>query len=131
MTVQNNAQPINLVLSNGVRVTNGSGVYGPTALALHNIYNGRNTAVFVTDQWDITDRLKVDIGGRYEWETIDATFQNSTKTMISTDPLALSDYNVSVLLPSTRPVDYRGSRGAFPVDENYEIAPDFNAFLRY
>ncbi|APL95600.1 TonB-dependent receptor [Sphingobium indicum] len=131
MTVQNNAQPINLVLNNGVRVTNGSGVYGPTALALHNIYNGRNTAVFVTDQWDITDRLKVDIGGRYEWETIDATFQNSTKTMISTDPLALYDYNVSVLLPSTRPVDYSGSRGAFNVDANYEIAPDFNAFIGY
>src|SRR3546814_15710206 len=99
MTVQNNAQPINLVLNNGVRVTNGSGVYGPTALALHNIYNGRNTAVFVMDQWDITDRLKVDIGGRYERETIDATFQNPTKTMISTEPIAHYDYTVSVRLP--------------------------------
>jgi len=131
MTVQNNAQPISLVLNNGVKVTNGSGVYAPTALALHNVYNGQNTAIFLTDQWNITDRLKVDIGGRYEWETVDATFQNSTKTMISTDPLALYDYNASILLPSTRPVRYTGGRGAFNVDANYEIAPNLNAFIGF
>jgi outer membrane receptor protein involved in Fe transport len=131
MTVQNNAQPINLVLDNGVRVTNGSGVYAPTALALHNVYNGQNTAIFLTDQWNITDRLKIDIGGRYEWETVDATFQNATKTMISTDPLALYDYNASVLLPSTRPVHYSGSRGSFNIDANYEIASNLNAFIGY
>ena len=131
MTVQNHAQPINLVLNNGVRITNGSGVYGPTALALHNVYHGRNTAIFLADQWNLTDRLKIDAGVRYEWETIDATFQNSGKQNISTDPLALYDVGVSVLLPGSRDVNYSGSKAAFNVDANYEIARNVNAFIGY
>jgi outer membrane receptor protein involved in Fe transport len=131
MTVQNHAQPINLVLNNGVRITNGSGVYGPTALALHNVYDARNTAIFLADQWNLTDSLKVDAGVRYEWETIDATFQNSGRQNISTDPLALYDVGVSVLLPGSRDVRYSGSKAAFNVDANYEIAHNLNAFVGF
>ncbi|MBB5712723.1 TonB-dependent receptor [Sphingomonas xinjiangensis] len=131
MTVQNNALPINIVLNNGVKVTNGSGVYTPTALALHNVYHGRNEAVFLTDSWRITPKLKVDAGVRYEWEQVDATFQNSARANISTDPLALYDYGASVLLPSTRPVEYSGSHAAFNVDANYEVFHNVNAFVGY
>ena len=130
-TVQNNALPLNIVLDNGVKVTNGSGVYAPTALALHNVYHGNNEALFLADEWNVTPQLKFDAGVRYEWEQIDATFQNAAKQNISTDALALYDYNVSVLLPSTRPVRYRGSHAAFNVDANYEIAHNFNAFVGY
>jgi iron complex outermembrane receptor protein len=131
MTVQNHAQPINLVLNNGVKITNGSGVYTPTALALHNVYHGRNEALFLADQWNITSKLKIDAGFRYEWEQIDATFQNSAKQNISTDPLALYDVGASVLLASSRPVQYDGSKSAYNVDANYEIAHNFHAFLGY
>ena len=131
MTLQNHAQPINLVLNNGVKITNSSGVYTPTALALHNVYHGSNQAAFLTDQWAITPKLKVDAGARYEREQIDATFQNSAKQNISTDPLALYDVNASVLLASTRPVTYRGNSSAFNLDANYEIAHNFNAFAGY
>lgn len=131
MTVQNHAQPINLVLDNGVKITNGSGVYTPTALALHNVYSGRNTALFMTDQWQLTPQLKVDAGARYEWEEIDATFQNSAKQNISTDPLALYDVGASVLLPGSKPVHYSGEKAAFNIDANYEIAHGFNAFIGY
>jgi outer membrane receptor protein involved in Fe transport len=134
-TVQNNAQPISIVLNNGVKVTNGSGVYSPTALALHNLYHGRNEAVFLTDEWQVASKLKLDAGFRYEWEQIDATFQNTTKLTsaqsISTDPLALYDYGASVLNAGTRPVHYAGSHAAFNVDANYEIAHNFNAFIGY
>jgi outer membrane receptor protein involved in Fe transport len=131
MTVQNHGEPINLVLNNGVRITNGSGVYAPTALALHNVYHGRNEAVFLADQWSVTPQLKIDAGVRYEWEQIDASFQNSGRQNISTDPLALYDINASVLLPGSRGVSYRGSHAAFNVDGNYEIAHNFHAFLGY
>jgi outer membrane receptor protein involved in Fe transport len=131
MTVQNHAQPINLVLDNGVKITNGSGVYTPTALALHNVYSGRNTAVFLNDHWEVTERLRFDAGFRYEWEEIDASFQNSAKQNISTDPLALYDVQASVLLPGSRPVHYSGSKGAFNVNANYEITPGINAFIGY
>lgn len=131
LTVQNNAQPINIVLNNGVKVTNGSGVYAPTALALHNVYHGRNEAVFLTDQWYVASKLKLDAGVRYEWEQIDATFQNAAKQNISTDALALYDYGASVLVAGSRPVTYRGSDVAFNVDANYEIARNFNAFVGY
>lgn len=131
MTLQNHAQPINLVLDNGVKITNGSGVYTPTALALHNVYHGTNRALFLTDQWSITPKLRADAGVRYEHEQIDATFQNSAKQNISTDPLALYDVNASVLLPGTRPVTYRGSSSAFNIDANYEVVHNFNVFAGY
>lgn len=131
MTLQNHAQPINLLLDNGVKITNSSGVYTPTALALHNVYHGSNQAAFLSDQWAITPKLKADAGFRYEREQIDATFQNSAKQNISTDPLALYDVNASVLLPSTRPVTYRGSHSAFNIDANYQIIHNFNFFAGY
>lgn len=130
-TVQNHGQPINIVLNNGVKVTNGSGVYSPTALALHNVYHGRNEAVFLTDRWSVAPKLKFDAGFRYEWEQIDATFQNSAKQNISADPLALYDYGASVLLPGSKPVTYRGSHAAFNIDANYEIAHNLNAFVGF
>ena len=131
MTVQNHGEPINLVLDNGVKITNGSGVYAPTALALHNVYHGRNEALFLADQWSVTPELKFDAGFRYEWEQIDATFQNSGRQNISTDPLALYDVGASVLLPGARGVKYRGSHAAFNVDANYEIARNLHAFLGF
>jgi len=131
MTVQNHAQPINLVLDNGVKITNGSGVYAPTATARHNLYNGTNEALFLSDQWKITPKLKADIGVRHEWERVDETLQNTAKQNISTDPLALYDLNAMVLLPSTTPVSYRGSNTAFNTDANYELAHNVNAFIGY
>ncbi len=131
MTVQNHAQPINLVLDNGVKITNGSGVYAPTATARHNVYHGNNEALFLSDQWKITPQLKADMGLRHEWEQVDETLQNTAKQNISTDPLALYDVNASVLLPSTTPVTYRGSNTAFNTDANYELAHNVNAFVGY
>lgn len=131
MTVQHHGQPINIVLDNGVKITNGSGVYTPTALALHNVYHGRNEALFLSDQWNVTPKLKLDAGFRYEWEQIDATFQNSAKQNISTDPLALYDVGASVLVAGSKPITYSGGAAAFNVDANYEIAHNFNAFIGY
>jgi iron complex outermembrane receptor protein len=131
MTVQNNAVPVNVVLNNGVQVTSPDGIVSPVSFALNNDYDGRNVAGIISDTWRVTDKLKVDAGLRYEWETVNGTLGNTTAANLSSNGLALYDQGASVLTGTSSPLHYSGSASAISIDANYEFLHNLSGFVGY
>ncbi len=131
LSVTNNPQPIAVTLNNGVKATSAGGVFSPVSYAVDNDYTGNNQAAIIADDWQITDKLKVNAGFRLEHESIDATMEGTTTGDASSDPLALYDYGASMLDGKFTGYSNDWWAHAFSVGADYEVMKNLNAFVSY
>src|SRR5471032_4527 len=124
-----NGALINVTLNNGVVVshngTDGNIFYAPVAS-----YDGSNTAGFVSDEWKLSDAIKVDAGIRHERQRISGTISNLTSA--DTDNNALTVYNNGTSMPdgSNTAISRTDSANSFTVGGNYKLAKDTAVFVR-
>ena len=131
LALTSNPQPIAVTLNNGVKATSAGGVFSPVSYAVNNDYTGDNQAAIVADDWQITDKLKVNAGFRLEHQSIDATMENTTTGDASSDPLALYDYGASELDGTFKGFDHGWWAHAISVGADYELMKNLNAFVSY
>jgi outer membrane receptor protein involved in Fe transport len=136
-----NAQLINLTLNNGVNVTSPSGLLGSTFFALNENWNGRNTALFASDQWKFGPWL-IDAGYRVEQQVDHGSIENDTSTNLDTNVRNL--YNKGVSVPNgtfnqgvncdtangKECTEYNHTFGSWSVGANYEITPHMSVYGR-
>ena len=130
MTLQNNAQPININLDNNV-VYSKDGVYSATGYEVNASYSGQNEAVVIGDEWKFTPKFKADVGVRYEHETMNMTFENSNYGVDYSSPLNLYDDNGAALNGTYTTLTYDKSKMAYTAGADYDINEHFNSFVRY
>ena len=94
MTATSNASLINARLNNGVVVSN-NGTDGNVFYAPIASYNGDNTAVFVADEWRISDRIKVDAGMRHERQRLSGSISNLAGADTDNNPLTVYNNGTS------------------------------------
>ncbi len=131
MTVQNNADPIQVTLDNGVQATSPDGIASPVSFALNNYYDAKNVAGFLSDTWKVTTKLRVDAGIRFEYESVNGSLGNTTTANLNSSPLAIYDNNASVLTGTYSSLSYSGQASSFAVDANYEFLNHLNGFVAY
>src|SRR6266478_2470873 len=95
ITATPNAQLIDLTLNNGVNVTNPAGQLGATFFALNENWNGRNSALFASDQWKF-DQWLFDAGYRIEQQVDHGSIENVSGVDLDANPLHLYNKGVSV-----------------------------------
>jgi hypothetical protein len=136
-----NAQLINLTLDNGVNVTSPAGLLGSTFFALNENWNGRNTALFASDQWKFGPWL-IDAGYRVEQQVDHGSIENDTSTNLDTNVRNL--YNKGVSVPNgtfnqgvncdtangKECTEYNHTFGSWSVGANYEITPHMSVYGR-
>jgi outer membrane receptor protein involved in Fe transport len=136
-----NAQLINLTLDNGVNVTSPSGLLGSTFFALNENWNGRNTALFASDQWKFGPWL-IDAGYRVEQQVDHGSIENDTSTNLDTNVRNL--YNKGVSVPNgtfnqgvncdtangKECTEYNHTFGSWSVGANYEVTPHMSVYGR-
>jgi hypothetical protein len=141
ITGTQNAQFINLQLNNGVNVTSKGGLLGASFFTLNENWNGRNTALFASDQWKI-DSWLIDAGARVEQQVDHGTIENDTSMDLDAKPLNL--YNKGVSVPngtfnqgvscdtsgSGECTEYNHTFGSWAVGANYEITPHMSVYGR-
>ncbi|TFW22277.1 TonB-dependent receptor [Duganella callida] len=129
MTAQPQASLINVTLNNGVIVskngTDGNINYAPVAS-----YDGRNTAGFISDDWQVNDKIKVDFGVRHEQQKISGTISNLTSA--DTDNNILTVYNNGTSMPngSNTYLSRTDSANSFTVGGNYKLGKNSSVFVR-
>ena len=123
------ASLINVTLNNGVVVskngTDGNVFYAPVAS-----YDGRNTAGFISDEWKINDRIKVDFGMRHEQQKISGTISNLTSGDTDNNPLTVYNNGTSMPDGSNTYLSRTDSANSFTVGGNYKLAKDTAVFVR-
>ncbi|MES2322113.1 MAG: TonB-dependent receptor [Pseudomonadota bacterium] len=129
MTAANNARPINLTLSDG-RVISAKGHDGTSFYTLKENLNGRNTALYLSDEWKINADLSVDAGVRYEKQRIDGTIDNPRSGDIDNNPLTVYNNNTSLPGGSRTLVDRRDNATSYTAGGLYKISKNFSTFVR-
>ena len=129
MTAVPNASLINVTLDNGVVVskngTDGNVFYAPVAS-----YDGNNTAVFVSDEWKINERIKVDAGVRHERQRVSATISNLMSGDTDNNPLTVYNNGTSMPNGSNTFINRKDSANSFTIGGNYKLSKDASVFVR-
>jgi outer membrane receptor protein involved in Fe transport len=129
MTAVPQASLINVTLNNGVVVskngTDGNVFYAPVAS-----YDGRNTAAFISDEWKVNDKIKVDFGMRHEQQKISGTISNLTSADTDNNPLTVYNNGTSMPNGSNTYLSRTDNANSFTVGGNYKLARDTSMFVR-
>jgi outer membrane receptor protein involved in Fe transport len=129
MTATPNARLIDARLNNGVIVSN-RGTDGNVNYAPIAHYDGDNKAVFIADEWRISDRIKVDAGMRHEKQRLTGSVSNLTSADTDNNPLTV--YNNGTSMPDgtfTR-LARDDSANSFTVGGLYKLTKDSSVFVR-
>jgi len=130
MTVEPNARLIDVTLNNGVLVTR-DGFTGAGETLIDGRYDGRNIAAFVADEWEITDRLRLDFGVRYEEQKTDGRVRDTTSGVdLDSDPLTLYNNSAVVFAPTVRIIDHDADDVSWTAGLNYYLTDEFSSFVR-
>jgi iron complex outermembrane recepter protein len=125
-----NGDPVNKVTDQ-----HGAGWYGTGGMYANDIKLSQN-AFFFGHQWDITPKLNLDWGWRYEWFGINNTYTisnsivNSTTGGIDKDPLTLYD-NAIVLLNAPKQVKKTLTTFSISGGLNYKANEHVAYYVRY
>ncbi|PTQ12734.1 TonB-dependent receptor [Sphingomonas oleivorans] len=130
LTVEPNARLVNVGLNNGVAVSR-SGFVGSPFFDVNASYNGRNTALFLSDEWKVTPTLRVDAGARWERQKVDATLENNTTGVdLDGNPLTLYNNSAAILNGTYRTIEYAKSKISWTAGATYSITDRLNVFAR-
>jgi iron complex outermembrane recepter protein len=83
------------------------GVTDPRGFTLYSFFNlianydAKQWAVYLSDEWQVTDRLRIDLGARYDSENIDASISNG-EFGVDLDGDPATTYDISALAGSAR-----------------------------
>jgi outer membrane receptor protein involved in Fe transport len=128
---EEHGSPINLVLGNGQIATRDGFVQGST-FNVNARYTGKDYAAYASDELQITEKLRVDAGIRWQRHVVNGTLENNTFG-VDTDnnPNTLYNNNSAVLNGTYSKLHYSGSTASWTAGANYDFTNSVGAFVRY
>lgn len=129
LTAQNNARRIDLALDNGQQATR----QGFTSTAFFNLranYDGENIAAFVADEWELNARLRLDLGARYERQSVTGDVHDTATVDLDGNPDTLYDNATSLALASTRRIDQDDEAFSWTAGLNFTLDTHNSLFAR-
>jgi len=130
ITARNNATPVDLTLNDGVIITK-KGFYSTSGVPIHVVNSAENSAVFMFDEWKLTDAWRIDAGARIEKETIDALNESSTANTDLDGRLQTAyDTFTNQLNGTYTPLSFADTQTSWTVGLTYLLTSDFSVFAR-
>lgn len=124
-----NSRKLNLVLNDG-RIVTRDGFSGSPFFSLNASYYGRSFAGYFSDDWQITDALRVDGGVRIENFGAAGRIENVSSEDLDNNPNTLYDNNASVLNGTFRRVAFNDTEVSWTVGANYAFNDQVGTFVR-
>lgn len=87
-------------------------------------------AFYASDEWQLTDKLRLEGGARYEHVKLQGSSGNRVSTNLNVSP-TLADDNVLVGNGTFTPFSRSFSHTAYTAAVDYQFAPSIGSFLRY
>ena len=135
MTATANASLVNVTLytaagpAGPVAQVTRNGILSGAFYALVDHYHGRNSAIFLSDQWRL-GRWLLDAEYRAENEHIDGAVENDSVIDLDANPLTLYNNGTSVANGAWSPSNFDHTLGAWSAGANYEINPHMSVYGR-
>lgn len=129
MTATPNASLINVSLTNGTIVSR-NGVDGNVFYAPVAAYKGNNTALFLADEWRVSDQIKLDAGVRREKQRLNATISNLVSRDTDNNPLTVYNNGTSMPSGTNTQLSRDDSVSSFTAGALFKVSKDFSLFAR-
>lgn len=129
LAFERNARRIDVALNNGVRITRD----GFTSYATNNFvdsFDGQNVAFFLADEWEVTDKLRVDGGVRVEEYKTDGAVGTASNMNLDGNLLTFYNNAVSVQNGGIQRFDFKETETSYTLGANYRLAQGFSTFGR-
>ncbi|NYI18273.1 outer membrane receptor protein involved in Fe transport [Xanthomonas arboricola] len=129
LTAQNNARRIDVALDDGRQATR----QGFTSTAFFNLrakYDGENIATFVADEWELNERLRLDLGARYERQSVTGDVHDTATVDLDGNPATLYDNATSLALATTRRIDQDDEAFSWTAGLNFTLDQNNSLFAR-
>ena len=132
--VQGNPRMLDLMVTdtqgNTVQVTeNGFTQYGSTYL--NHQATATKTAVYAGDEWQVTEQVRIDVGGRLEHAVFRGNTESGREVNLDNDPNTLYDNGVLVGSDSVQSYRYGFTEWALSGGVNYSISDRYAVFGRF
>jgi outer membrane receptor protein involved in Fe transport len=131
LAAEPNARLLDMTLDGGRSATL-NGFTGGPAFQVRAHYEGSDYAFYAVDELQITPKLRVDGGVRWQRHLVDATLRTPAAATVDLDgnPATLYDNAVTVLGDS-RQVHFNESEWSWTAGANYDITREIGVFARY
>jgi outer membrane receptor protein involved in Fe transport len=94
-------------------------------------YDGAAWSLYASDEWQVTDALRLDAGARYDAQEIDASISNAVNVDLDGDSATRYDNATSLAGPDRRRVRADFDAAAYSVGFNYELTAQHALFGHY
>lgn len=84
-------------------------------------YDATAVAVYVADEWQVTDALRIDLGVRYDTQDTDTSISNGMTVNLDGDPTTLFDNATALAGPTRTTDDFSFNDVGWSVGFNYEL----------
>jgi iron complex outermembrane receptor protein len=112
-------------------VTDANGFASYSTFNLLTDYDGFTYSLYVSDEWEVTDSLRLDFGVRYDSQEIEGTIREGSPQDADGNPATYYDNWASLIGTAARRVDEDFDNVGFSVGFNYEITPQHAIFGHY
>jgi outer membrane receptor protein involved in Fe transport len=112
-------------------VTDPNGFTSYSTFNLLTDYDATAYALYASDEWQITDALRVDFGVRYDSQDIDGTISNAISVNYDGNPATLYDNSTSLAGSARTKVSEDFDNTGYSVGFNYEFTDRHAVFGHY
>lgn len=130
LTLEPNARVLNLTLADG-RIASRDGFVGGSFFRVDADYDAYDYALYLTDELQLTDQLRIDGGIRWQKHEVDGTLRNLGTADLDGNPNTLYDNGNTVFAPGVRTIRYRGDDFAGTAGVNFDFSRQVGVFARY
>ena len=129
MTYENRPRLVDVALSNGNKVSK-NGLTSEAGFIDSSSWNGRNTALYIADEWKPLDALRLDVGVRREHQSLTGTKANTTTADLDGDATTLYDNGGSYISGGNTTYAEHATKTSWTLGANYDFSKQYSAFVR-
>jgi iron complex outermembrane receptor protein len=129
LTAEPNARRVDMVLGDGRLATRDGFTQGASFL-VNGRYEGRDLAFYAVDELQLTDKLRLDGGVRWQRHEVVGSVATSGAAF-DQDGNPNTIYDSTVALGTANRIDYSDSRWSWTAGANYDFTSQIGVFARY
>ena len=129
MTYENRPRLVDVLLNNGDKVSK-NGLTSEGGFIDSSSWNGRNTALYIADEWKPLDALRLDVGLRREHQSLTGTMANTKTADLDGDPTTLYDNSGAYISGGSTTFSESATRTSWTLGANYDLSKEYSVFVR-
>ena len=129
MTYENRPRLVDVALDNGDKVSK-YGLTSESGFIDSSSWNGRNTALYIADEWKPLDALRLDVGVRREHQSLTGTQAKTTTGDLDGDATTLYDNAGSYISGGSTTYAEHATKTSWTLGANYDFSKQYSAFVR-